>query len=183
MLGVVINSVQQNEAMFTKREVALAKEARVKIAHSGYMSKEDIMRLASSSGKVVNWNLNRIDVQRAIDIYGSQHVLHGRSRILRPDTRVVKSEPIPKRNQDLYTDKFFIGGLCFLLCNAKPLDILFVKHLIGESEVHLGRAFQEFVAILSSYKFDTDVIYSDADPAVVAQLNGYGRARKSSKIL
>jgi len=177
MLGVVINSVQQNEAMFTKREVASAKEARVKIAHAGYMSKKDVMRLASSSGNVINWNLNRIDVQRAIDIYGSQHVLHGRSRIIRPDTRVVRSEPIPKRHQDLYTDKFYIGGLCFLICNAKPLDILFVKPLAGETEIHLGRAFQEFMAILSSYKFETDVIYSDADQAVIAQLNGHGRVR------
>ena len=71
MLGVVINSVRQNEAMYTKREVALAREARTKTAHSGYVSKEDIMRLASSSGNIINWNLNRVDVQRAIDIYGS----------------------------------------------------------------------------------------------------------------
>ena len=177
MLGVVINSVRQNEAMFTKREVALAKEARAKIAKSGYMSKEDVMRLASSSGNVINWNLNRADVQRAIDIYGEQHVLHGRSRIIRPDTRVVRAEPMPKRAQDLYTDKFYIGGLCFLLCSAKPLDVLMVKHLTGESELHLGRAFEEFIAILASFKFDSNVIYSDADPAVVAQLNGHGKVR------
>ena len=177
MLGVVINSVRQNEAMYTKREVALAREARTKIAHSGYMSKEDIMRLASSSGNIINWNLNRVDVQRAIDIYGSQHVLHGRSRIIRPDTRVDRSEPIPKRSQDLYTDKFFIGGLCFMLGNAKPLDILFVKPLAGESEIHLGKVFQEFIAILLSYKFETNIIYSDADTAVIAQLDGHGRVR------
>ena len=52
VVGVIINSVAQNEAMYTKQEVALAKQARAKIAHTGYMSKEEIFRLASSSGNL-----------------------------------------------------------------------------------------------------------------------------------
>ena len=52
-----------------------------------------------------------------------------------------------------------------------------VKHITGESELHLGRAFEAFIAILASFKFDSNVIYSDADPAVVAQLNGHGKVR------
>ena len=67
VVGVIINSVAQNEAMYTKQEVALAKQARAKIAHTGYMSKEEIFRFASSSGNLVNWNLNRADVDTTSD--------------------------------------------------------------------------------------------------------------------
>ena len=176
-VNVVISSVKQNEAMFTKDEVRRAKLARELIAKSGYASKEDMMRLVSSSGNFVNIEITRADVQRAVDIYGSQHVLHGRSRIMRPDTRVLRTEPLPKHLQDLYTDKFNIFGLWFLLCNVKPLGVLLVKHLDGQTESHLGRAFADFVAILQSFKYETAVIYSDADPAAIANINQHSRVR------
>ena len=98
---MVINFVAQNEAMFTRREVDLAKRARVKIVHSGYMIKNDFMRLDSSHGNIINLDISRADVQRAINIYGSQNVLQGSFRIVRPDTRVIRAESMPKHIQDL----------------------------------------------------------------------------------
>ena len=65
----------------------------------------------SSQGNIVNIEVTRADIQRAIDIYGSQHVLHGRSRIMRPDTRVLRIESVPKRAQELFCDRFFVAGL------------------------------------------------------------------------
>ena len=38
--------------------------------------------------------------------------------------------PMPKRAQDLYTNKFYIGGICFMLGCAKPLDVLLVNILV-----------------------------------------------------
>ena len=176
-VNVVISSVKQNEAMFSKDEVRRAKLARDLIAKSGYASKEDMMRLVSSQGNIVNIEVTRADIQRAIDIYGSQHVLHGRSRIMRPDTRVLRIEPVPKRAQELYCDKFCVAGLWFMLCSVKPLGLLLVLYLEGASETHLAKAFIEFVAILQSYKYETSVIYSDADPSAIANINKHSRVR------
>ena len=176
-VGVIVSSVKQDEAMFSKEDVRRARVARDFIAKTGYASKEDIMRLVTSQGNVVNINITRADVQRAIDIYGSQHVLHGRSRIVRPDTRVIRAEPIPKPAQNLYCDNFYVGNLWFMLCNVKPLGILLVSFLEGQSENHLGVAFREFIAVLQSYKYEADVIYSDADPSAIANLNQHSRVR------
>ena len=151
VVAVIINLVAQNEAMHTKEEVALAKQARAKVAHTGYMSKEEIFRLSSSSGNIINWNLNRADVQRAVDIYGEQNVLHGRARIITPSTRVIRAEAKPKRPQDMFIDTMYVAGLPFLLCRVKPLGVLFCKHLLGENETHIGNAIEEFVSILLSY--------------------------------
>ena len=135
------------------------------------------MRFATSQGNIINLDLCRADIQRAIDIYGSQNVLHGRSRILLSDTRVVRAEPQSKTPQELFTDKFFVDGMPFMLGCAKPLGILLVRLLAGESEAHLEKIFEEFICILLSYQFVTTTLYSDADPAVVAQINKRGKVR------
>jgi len=176
-VGVVINSVRQNEALYSKREVQLAKEARKTIANLGFASKEDVQRLAVSSGNVVNLNLNRADVLRAIEIYGEQNVLMGRSRLVTPDTRVIKAVPQLKRPQALFTDMFYIGDIQFLLCCAKPLDVIFVKVQPHKTESDYGASFEEFVSILRSFGFGTEIIYSDADPAVIANINDHGPLR------
>ena len=176
-IGVVINSVRQNEAMFSKREVQLAKDARKTIANLGFASKEDVQRLAASSGNVVNLNLHRADILRAIEIYGEQNVLMGRSRLVTPDTRVIKAKTQLKRPQALFTDMFYIGDVQFLLCCAKPLDVIFVKVQQHKTESDYGASFEEFVSILRSYGFVSEVIYSDADPAVIANINDHGSMR------
>jgi hypothetical protein len=173
-INVVISSVRQNEARFSKDEVRRAKLAQEFIAYTGYASKEDVMRMISSSGNFVNIEITRADVQRAIDIYGTQHTLMGRSRIVRPDTRVIRAQPVQKHPQDLYCDKFSIAGLWFMLCNAKPLGVLLVKNMEGHTEAHLGAVFQEFISIIASYKFATNNIYSDGDTAAVANVNRHG---------
>lgn len=176
-VSVVINSVRQNEAMYSKREVELAREARIKIANSGYMSKEDIIRLASSSGNIVNLNLNKSDILRAIDIYGQQNVLMGRSRLIRPDTRVARAEPQPKVVQTLHTDMFYVAGVSFLVCCAKPLGVMFVVHMDRHTESDYGIAFENFISILRGYGYAASVIYSDADAAVIANVNQHGKVR------
>ena len=127
--------------------------------------------MVSSSGNFVNIDITHADVQRAIEIYGSQHVMMGRTTIIRPDTRVIRAQPTRKHPQNLYCDKFNIAGVWFMLCNAKPLSVLFAKHMEGHTEALLGAAFQEFINMLASYKFAVDTIYSDADTAAVANVN------------
>ena len=73
--NVVINSVRQNEAMYSKEEVRRAKLARDFIARTDYASKEEVMRLVTSAGNIVNVDITRADVQRAVEIYGEQNVL------------------------------------------------------------------------------------------------------------
>ena len=60
---------------------------------------------------------------------------------------------------------------------AKPQDILLVQQLGGESADHIGRVFYEFSSILSSYKFDCNIMFSDSDPAVIANINQHGKLR------
>ena len=104
--------------------------------------------------------------------------MHGRSRIIKPDTRVIRAGPQPKRPQQLFVDTMmYVGGLPFLVCRAKPLGILLAKYMTGQNETHIGRAFEEFVAILLSYKYTTDIIFSDADSAVIANINAHGTVR------
>ena len=179
-VNVVINSVRQNEAMHSKDEVRRAKLARDFIARTGYASKEDVMRLVSSSGNILNVDISRADVQRAIDIYGSQNVLQGRSRLLRPDTRVVRTDPLPKSTQKLFCDKFMIGSIWFMLCNAKPLNLLMVHLLDGASAECLNKSFVEFISTLQSYQYESEVIYNDADPSAIANINKLSRVRVES---
>ena len=70
-VNVVVSSVKQNEAMFSKDDVRRAQLARDFIAKTGYASKEEVMRLVTSQGNIVNIGITRADVQRAVDIYGA----------------------------------------------------------------------------------------------------------------
>jgi hypothetical protein len=173
----LVSTVRQNEAMYSAREVKAAREAVKKIANAGYMSKEAVLRLASSSGNVINLNLNRADVLRAIEIYGEEHVLQGRSRLVKPDTRVVTAAPTPKQPQRIFTDVFYVGGCAFLLGVVKPLGLLLCKPMAGETESDYGLAFEEFVNVLRAHGFLTEIIYSDADQAVVSVMNQLGPVR------
>ena len=71
----------------------------------------------------------------------------------------------------------YVVGMPFLLCRVNPLGVLLCKHLLGVNETHIGLALEEFVAILLSYKYTVDTIYSDVDAAVIANINALGKVR------
>ena len=81
---------------------------------------------------------------------------------------------MPKHIQVLYSDKFYVNEICFMLGQAKPLNLILVQHLVVESHSHLANCFQEFIGILLSHKFETGTIFSDADQAVISQINDHG---------
>ncbi len=60
--------------------------------------------------------------------------------------------------------------------------MLLVKHFTGKTAVHLSSASEELLAILQSHKYETDVIYSDTDPAVTASLNQHRRVRIENRV-
>ena len=65
-----------------------------------------------------------------------------------------------------------------MLCKVKPLNLIMVHHLGGgQNETALHRCFVEFIRTLQSYKYESETIFSDADRAVVVNLNKLSRVR------
>lgn len=104
--GVVMATVKENEAQYTRREVERAKEAFEFVKNAGYPSEDEAIHLIEDGNLVDVPSLTRNDIKRAFNIYG-QHVESVRGKMTQ---RVVKREHIDEtlkgeeKEQRLYSD-------------------------------------------------------------------------------
>ena len=122
---VMVTTVEQQEAKYTKKEILRAKAAKELLKRLGFPSVQTLVDMISK-GVLLNNEITVADVHRAVDIYGkSLGELKGKSV-----DRKVKDFPenqvshVVQTDLDLFADIMFLEGIPFLVLVSQPLDLL-----------------------------------------------------------
>jgi hypothetical protein len=158
-----LTTVQNNEDLYTMKEVKKARAAQEFIANCGYPSLREVLHLLNDGNIAGSLGFSDQDVHRAYDIYGPpRDAVRGKmtSRKLKRDT----ADPTMKEqrtDQVLYTDVMKVGGQSFLVTLAEPLLLTITSAIRNEESEHLGVAIEVQLSLLRSRGFNPIRIYVD----------------------
>ena len=166
---IMIATVQDNEAAYSKREVGKAKAAR-SLQERMANPPDNKLAKAIAHGNITYSDISAADIARATTIYGhNPNALQGRTV-----TRTAEPFPIPQetlRNtapQELYGDIFMANGLSFLLTVAKPLEHLLATHIETRDTSSLRKALRTHLSFYSRRRIHTPILYTDNERGLAA---------------
>ena len=163
----VHNTVQEREALYTKREVEAAGHARELARAMGYPSMAHLVKLMSS-GAILTLPVTVADLQRAQAIYGPDiGSLKGKTKNRKAKPVTIEHVPAPARKeQELHADIMFINGEPFLLIVSTPLGMTFVRFLKSRTAGILSEALAAIVNELTSRGFKPTTLLSDGEGGI-----------------
>jgi len=133
---VLVNTVKDNIANYTKREVERAKLAREYQRKLGYSAGQLVKLL--NSGKIRNAEVTPHDVVRSINIWGKDlGQLKGKTTAKK--SKAVNFEPVlqVRRDQVMDMDLMFVEDLKYLIAVYFPLDYTALKRLRSKGKYEL----------------------------------------------
>jgi hypothetical protein len=166
---VLVETVEETERQFTKREIEQARKSRDLIKRLGYPSVRDLVH-GIKSGSIKNAPVNERDFDNAVTMWGPDlGTLKGKTtRAATRPVEVHESEISVDKEIVLAIDIFFIGGLMFLLSISRRVQLLIVNHLEKKSEAFIEKALKAQLDIYSSRGFRVTMILTDGESAVAA---------------
>ena len=180
---VLVQTVQDNLKLFTKREIGQAHKAREMLARMGYPSVRDAIDMVSSGA---NFEVSGKDFQVADAIWGKD-MASIKGKTTRRATNVANMEVKrfeSQQQQILSVDIMFIDKLPFLVGVATPLDLTLVKSLKSTDMTKPSRAavavregLMYFLGILESQNFRTTTLMVDGEGSIsklVTELHSKG---------
>jgi hypothetical protein len=167
---VQVQTVKQNELLYTPRQVADAKKARELMRRLGYISSKD-EALMLNTGSILNCPVSSSDVYRAARIQGMDVAsLKGKTRW--SPSAIVKIEEVPRpvfTRQVLHVDIMFIEGDPYLISVSTPLLLTMVNHLGGRKSTPVIReALNKQLAMYRAESFEVGNVLTDGEGGVHA---------------
>ena len=150
--SVLVNTVAQNEATYTKREVDRAKIASELTRMLAYPSLKATSS-ALSDGVLIDCPVTIQDVQRSIAIYGVPvPSIKGKTThtTTLPDKIITVDRPAGNKVH-LDADIFYVESIPFLLSHGTPLNLLAVTCLANRTEATVRKALDAHIAMYRSH--------------------------------
>ena len=151
---ILVNTVAQNESMYTKGEVEEAKQARELYRMLAYLSYKDISE-AITSGTLIDCPVTIQSLRRSTDIYGTpEGILKGKTtHISTPSDKIITVTRPAGNNVNLHGNIFFIEGIAFLLTFGTPVNLLGVTGLANRTVITISKALDQHIANYRAHSF------------------------------
>jgi hypothetical protein len=166
----LVQTVESNEMLYTKRQVEDAKLSRTIMKRLGYPSIDSMIR-GFANGAVLNSPITAADIHRASKIYGTDlATLKGKTVTVKSIMNKIE-EAMPKvMNADiiLCVDLIFINGLCFLITVSEDLGLLMTQYLASRSIQNLKTSLDDMISTYRSENFTVKCIKTDGEGAIGA---------------
>ena len=155
-----MNSVAQNESLYSKREVDEAKQSRNLFRMLVFSSFKDISE-ALSSGTLIDCPVTIQSLKRSIDIYGTpDSILKGKTTYTTtPPDNIITITRLPGNYVRLDGDIFFIEGIAFLLNFSTPTNLLGVTALANRTVTTISKALDQHIANYRSHGFEVVEVF------------------------
>ena len=165
----LINTVDENKALHSKREVASATEAR-QLQERLANPPDNKMGQALANGNIVHARVLPADITRAQAIYGpNTNALQGRTVARTADPFPAPQESLRDTTpQSIYIDIFMANSCSFLITVAKPLEHMLATCIESRDTASLRKAVRSHLAFYSSRRIPTPLMYSDNEGGIVA---------------
>ena len=165
----LIETVEENEKLFTKKQVAAAQRVRALSAAMGSVSMVNLRAIARNR-RVVGIDFTEEDVENAFRIYGEDLLaIRGKSsRRLRTSVPPPVREKIVDNNVTMNCDLAFFSKVAVLVSYAKPQCLLQCNLVKDRTTASVRDAINRQKAALTSEGFNVVEITSDTEGAMVA---------------
>jgi hypothetical protein len=163
----MIETINQNERLFTKGQVEAARRVRIFASAMRAMAMVDIIgQVRSRRVDVIDFTVE--DVARSYEIYGRDlQAVRGKT-VEKKLTQALAKEKIVNSRVTLHIDLMFLSGVSFLVGNARPICMLMCNWIKGKGVLAVKKALDRQKASLTSEGFEVVEISSDSEGAIVA---------------
>jgi len=169
-MSLSLLTVEDKEALYTRKEVKKALEAGEFLRSLGYPTQKEAMAIVRD-GNVTNVPYSAEDVKRFFDIYGPQVPgIRGRSmnRKVKHKTSEDRGARLQITSQEMTADVMHVAGQKALISVSKPLGIMLSQPIAALTRAALGKALQAHINTLRSRGFEPRRIYVDPHRALRA---------------
>jgi Reverse transcriptase (RNA-dependent DNA polymerase) len=170
--AAMVQTVEDNLRLFTKREVGQAVKARELLARMGFPSVGQAIRTANSG---TNFDVTARDFEVADKIWGKDAAsLKGKTKKQASAVADITVSPtMVQKEQVLSVDVMFVKKLAILIGVSTPLDLTLATSLTSLDLLKPSRAaeavrrgIQYFLGVLHSQGFSAKLIMSDGEGAI-----------------
>ena len=172
-------TVEHNQQVFTRGEVASADRARELTERLGGPSDRDLAKMCKM-GVILNNPVSPTDVWRASKIYGRDLAsIRGKTKRHKPIRVVMDHIPRLTVSSELvgHIDLMFVEGIPMLICVTTPLYHLYIRHVKGRSYAVLSSTINQMLTYYKGYGFGFRGFHVDGEGAIVkmeSDLNSMG---------
>ena len=162
----MIQTVEGNEKLYTKRQVQGAEKARMLCEELGFVSNQDLVKLVKRG--IPGCDVTVPDVYRAVRIYGeSLGNLRGKTK--RSSTEHVDVETIPKEidvDVTLHVDIMFVENIPFLIAVIAPMSMTMVQLLGSRKLCDVKQALFHMIGRCRAERFVITTLLTDGEGAI-----------------
>ena len=168
----LVATVEGNEKLYTRREVAAAKEAVRLRANLGYPSVSDLTRSIKNGG-LLNCPVTVRDVHRAVRIYGQDlAVLKGQTTRKKPEhvpiEVLLEEKAMEFKQLTAAMDIMFVTGVPFLLTVSRGLSLLVTQAVEGRNVGHLKKGVEAIQATYAKHGMKISTWLFDGEKGFLA---------------
>lgn len=175
MVGDQVETELQNEQLYSKREVEMARLAGILLRRLGFPSVDVFVKMIER-GVVNNCPVSVDDVLRCLKISDRSLISYLKGKSVQRPVVFEKPAKVPRlidKNQALYMDIMFIAQIAFLISISKPMHLITATAL-GKSSgqrtsVTLREAIKQHINVYSKYGFKISEIHSDPETGMLSQ--------------
>jgi predicted lactoylglutathione lyase len=163
----MIQTVQGNERLYTKRQVRDAEKARELLESLGFVSNQDLVKLVKRG--IPGCDVKVEDVHRAMRIYGeSLGSLRGKTKRSKTDPVYMESIPIEiDTSVLLHVDIMFVESIPFLICVVSPMSMVMVQLLGSRKIADVRKALLHMLGKVRAEGFEAKALLTDGEGAVI----------------
>ena len=162
----MIQTVEGNEKLYTKRQVQGAERARVLCEELGFVSNQDLVKLIKRG--IPGCDVTVPDVYRALRIYGeSLGNLRGKTK--RCNAEYVDLESVPKEidvDITLHVDIMFVENIPFLIAVIAPMSMTMVQLLGSRKLSDVKHALFHMIGRCRAERFVITTLLTDGEGAI-----------------
>jgi hypothetical protein len=164
---VLVQTVKENESLFTQRQVAMAKEAQCLYEMIGRPSTKDFIAIIKNN-LLPNATVSAQDIVRCEAIYGKDlGALQGKTTRGRPQHVTTDYVNIPPdillhhRKITLAADIMFVGGISFLITTSRNIQFTTVEKVECKKETVLVKGIMKVVNLYQRRGFIVNICLMD----------------------
>ena len=168
--GLAMMTVQEREAIYTKRQVDNAKKAGDFVRNAGYPSQGEAIKMIRN-GNITNIPVEVSDVKLFYEIYGEPIASIKGKTTNQKDVNVRDNYDEGLRmqitEQSFTTDIMYVAGEKFMVSLAEPLNLIITAHIPNLDQITLGHALQGHFDILQMFGFFVRIVRVDPHKSMV----------------
>lgn len=166
-----VETVEENERLYSKAQVDRAKRVKRFSAAMGFPSKSNLLEIIKG-GRTEGIDFDHEDVARAHEIYGDDlQAVRGKSFRYKRGSNYSSGRPVGKVvevKQSMNVDIMFACGYAFLVSYTTPLFLLMCDHIKTKNVSDVKRALMHQIGVFKSRGFEVVEVKADGEGAIGA---------------